>query len=319
MEAVVETLTAMHSHGESLAELAHDARNMVTALSLYCDLLEEPGVLSAPHRHYGSELRLVAEASRRLVEKLAMLEAGEDQAGEDAARPGTDRAGQGRLFPEPPDPAFPWVLVPPEPTSSESGPPIQAPARPGLRRDSRPERMQESLSEFYPAAAIEDFRAELLASRNLLAAIAGPSIAVTATAGDGGAWPVWMTSENLIRALVNLVKNSAEAIAGPGSIELHLHERRGGSGAVEGLILSIEDSGPGIPEEWLEKVFEPGFTTRANVPDGRWITGHRGLGLSIAHSITAAAGGRIRAENRTGAETRERSGTRFVIELPVRQ
>jgi signal transduction histidine kinase len=318
MEAVVETLAAMHSHGESLAELAHDARNMVTALSLYCDLLEEPGVLSAPHRHYGSELRLVAEASRRLIEKLALLEAGEDQANQDDARPGTDPGPQGRLFPGLPDPAFPWVLVPPEPTPSESGPAIQPPTRPGIRRDSRPAPMQESLCESFSAAAIDDFRAELLCSRNLLAAIAGPSIAVTAIAGDGGAWPVWMTSENLIRALVNLVKNSAEAIAGPGSIELHLEESRDGSGAVEGLVLFIEDNGPGIPEEWLERIFEPGFTTRANLPDGRWITGHRGLGLSIARSIADAAGGRIRAENRTGADNREQPGARFVIELPVR-
>src|SRR5579864_8528567 len=80
VEAVVETLAAMHHHGDSLAELAHDARNMVTALSLYCDLLDEPGVLSAPHHHYASELRLVAEGSRRLVEKLALLDITRDPA-----------------------------------------------------------------------------------------------------------------------------------------------------------------------------------------------------------------------------------------------
>ena len=39
VEAVVETLAALHGQGESLAEVAHDARNMVTALGLYCDLL----------------------------------------------------------------------------------------------------------------------------------------------------------------------------------------------------------------------------------------------------------------------------------------
>ena len=43
VEAVVETLANLRSGGESLAEVAHDARNMVTALGLYCDLLEEPG------------------------------------------------------------------------------------------------------------------------------------------------------------------------------------------------------------------------------------------------------------------------------------
>ena len=74
VEAVVETLANLRSGGESLAEVAHDARNMVTALGLYCDLLEEPGVLAQPFLHYGSELRLVATASRRLVEKLVALD-----------------------------------------------------------------------------------------------------------------------------------------------------------------------------------------------------------------------------------------------------
>ncbi len=76
VEAVVETLAKLRSHGETLAEVAHDARNMVTALGLYCDLLEEPGVLTTPYPHYGNELRLVAAASRRLVEKLVALDAG---------------------------------------------------------------------------------------------------------------------------------------------------------------------------------------------------------------------------------------------------
>jgi len=56
VEAVVETLATVHGEGENLAEVAHDARNMVTALGLYCDLLEEPGVLAAPYTHYGNEL-----------------------------------------------------------------------------------------------------------------------------------------------------------------------------------------------------------------------------------------------------------------------
>jgi hypothetical protein len=74
VEAMVETLASLGSRGESLAEVAHDARNMVTALGLYCDLLEEPGVLALPFAHYSHELRLVAAASRRLVEKLVALD-----------------------------------------------------------------------------------------------------------------------------------------------------------------------------------------------------------------------------------------------------
>ena len=54
VEAVVETLATLRSEGQSVAEVAHDARNMVTALGLYCDLLDEPGVLGAPYAHYGN-------------------------------------------------------------------------------------------------------------------------------------------------------------------------------------------------------------------------------------------------------------------------
>jgi signal transduction histidine kinase len=52
------------------AMLAHDLRNMVAALELYCDLLAEPGVLSVRSRHYAEDLRMVATASRRLAERL---------------------------------------------------------------------------------------------------------------------------------------------------------------------------------------------------------------------------------------------------------
>ncbi len=75
VDKVVQTLTVLGVHGENVAEVAHDARNMVTALDLYCDLLQEPGVLANPFMHYAGELRLVAAASRRLVEKLMSVEA----------------------------------------------------------------------------------------------------------------------------------------------------------------------------------------------------------------------------------------------------
>jgi signal transduction histidine kinase len=67
--------TAVEEPAGSLAEVAHDARNMVTALGLYCDLLQEPGVLAEPFRHYAGELELVTAASRRLMEKLAAMDA----------------------------------------------------------------------------------------------------------------------------------------------------------------------------------------------------------------------------------------------------
>jgi signal transduction histidine kinase len=245
---------------------------MVTALSLYCDLLEEPGVLASAHHHYASELRLVAEGCRRLVEKLSLIDIGQEEA------PGNISSRQGRLFSA--------VAA----TQTHGG----------------------LVGEPWSGGLIDDLRQELLSSRGLLAAIAGPAITLTAAA-DGGAWQVRMSGENLIRALVNLVKNSADSMGGAGTIHLHLTERRDAGGDVRSLVLSVEDTGCGIPPEFLEKIFDSGFSTHGSgAPRAGWVSGHRGLGLAITRSIVAAAGGRIHAENRAP------QGTCFVIDLPVR-
>ncbi len=55
------------AHGEGLL---HDARNLVGAIGLYCDLLSMPGVLKPEHRQYPEELRLLGARSRALIEAL---------------------------------------------------------------------------------------------------------------------------------------------------------------------------------------------------------------------------------------------------------
>jgi signal transduction histidine kinase len=277
VEAVVETLATLHSHGESLVEVAHDARNMVTALCLYCDLLEEPGVLTPSYLHYGNELRLVAAASRRLVEKLVSLDARE--------APGTSATIAAVHEPAP------------RPTGNRSG--------------DRQERARHW--DLLPAEPIANLAEELLANRNLLSALAGPAIALTVDA-ESGALPVRLTGEDLTRVMVNLVKNSTEAMPKGGRIQIGLRERSAGQGAAPWLQLTIEDNGPGIPAETLDKIFDSGYTTRAagTQASSGWQPAHRGLGLSITRSIVEAAGGRIHAANRSS------SGVRFEIELPLR-
>ena len=282
VEAVVETLANLRSEGENLAEVAHDARNMVTALGLYCDLLQEPGVLTAPYLHYGNELRLVAAASRRLVERLVALDRREV-------------AGAG------PSPGGPRALGG-LPAQGEDAANAAGPGRLGQARRW----------DLLPAQPIDSLAAELAANRNLLAALAGPSIILTVDA-EGCERPVWLTGEDLTRVLVNLVKNAAEAMPAGGRIALGLHEFHAGAETGPWLVLTIEDDGPGIPKKALDKIFESGYTTRAHASEvNGWAGTHRGLGLAITRSIAEGAGGRIHAANRAAG------GARFEIELPVR-
>lgn len=307
VEALVQTLAALGCHSESLAAVVHDARNMVTALELYCDLLGEPGVLTPPFAHYSNELRLVVAASRRLVDKLVVLDAQAPAEPHDSGHEidlETDRVAG---FPDPAlqhglDPGFEQRLDrvtgrgPRQPDAESS-----VGSGPGHSRSWEP-RLAEP---------IRDLARELLANRNLLAALAGPGIAVTVDA-EGGACPVRLTAEDLTRLLVNLVKNAAEAMPAGGRIQISLRERPAVAGR---LLLAVEDNGPGIPEGWLDRIFEPDFTARSRhaASKGGWPAEHRGLGLAIVRSIVEIAGGRITASNRTGT-----AGARFEIELPMR-
>jgi two-component system sensor histidine kinase ChvG len=82
--------------------------------------------------------------------------------------------------------------------------------------------------------------------------------------------------------------------------------------------VTVEDEGPGIPQENLESIFERFYTTeRPSFPEdggsaaGAHFGSNSGLGLSIARQIAQSAGGRILAENRA------EGGARLVVDLPL--
>lgn len=271
-EVLTAALTNPENCGEKLANVAHDARNMVTALACYCDLLEAPGVLAKPYQHYGNELKLVAAASRRLIDKLLALDRAENgSVAEDAAM------GNGG------GPALP-----------------QAAAR------------EAAVSGFIPRF-VHDLAWEVQMNRNLLAALAGPSISLVVDTATGSL-PVQMTCEDLTRILVNLVKNAVEAMPTGGRIRITTREIPTAPGESTRVVLNVEDNGPGVPLVALERIFEPGYTTRSAESDGygSWSAEHHGLGLSITRSIVGAAGGTINAANR------DPLGAFFQIELPAR-
>ncbi|WP_421931405.1 sensor histidine kinase [Phenylobacterium sp.] len=106
----------------------------------------------------------------------------------------------------------------------------------------------------------------------------------------------------LEQAVLNIIENAA-AYSPPGaSIELAAHEDMGH------VLISIEDQGPGIPPEGLDKVFDRFRRLEQPTDRGRGL----GLGLSIAKGFVEAMGGRIAATSPVA----EGRGTRILIVLP---
>lgn len=120
----------------------------------------------------------------------------------------------------------------------------------------------------------------------------------------------------LHRALVNVVRNAAEAMreskggAGAGRLTISTREQSiagGGEELRDGVVIRVEDSGPGVPEDVLPRMFNPFFTTRA--------TG-TGLGLAIVHRIIDAHGGRVIVQNVRGEDGRV-CGASVELVLPM--
>ncbi|MHA7971074.1 stimulus-sensing domain-containing protein [Rhizobium sp. CAU 1783] len=79
-------------------------------------------------------------------------------------------------------------------------------------------------------------------------------------------------------------------------------------------LVQVEDNGPGIQAEDIDRIFERFYTDR---PEGEGFGQNSGLGLSISRQIAEAHGGTLRAENVFEAGTGRRLGARFILALPV--
>jgi signal transduction histidine kinase len=118
-----------------------------------------------------------------------------------------------------------------------------------------------------------------------------------AAAGDDVTLP---GDERLLRRAVRNLLENARRYAGDG-VEVQV-ARRGDGGAD----VAVCDRGPGVPEAWRERIFEPFF----RLPGHAEREGGVGLGLSLVRQIAERHGGRARCEVREGG------GSRFVISLP---
>lgn len=116
----------------------------------------------------------------------------------------------------------------------------------------------------------------------------------------------------LEQVLVNLFMNALDAMPHGGALEIRTEVARtaatpGDKGrnetARQHVLLTVADTGSGIPEDLHERIFEPSFTTKPGKGAG--------LGLSSAHGIVQQHGGHITVQSTPGA------GTKFNIYLPV--
>ncbi len=107
-------------------------------------------------------------------------------------------------------------------------------------------------------------------------------------------WPVEIDPNGLEAALLNAVVNARDAMPHGGKITLSTANDKRSEG--DGVLLSIRDTGEGIPPETLKRVFEPFFTTK---PIGKGT----GLGLSQIHGYALQSGGSARIESEVGKGT----------------
>jgi two-component system, sporulation sensor kinase E len=100
------------------------------------------------------------------------------------------------------------------------------------------------------------------------------------------------------QVLVNLIKNAMQAMTRGGSLILQTSE------GADGIWMTVADTGGGIPQEQINRIFEPFYTTKKK---------GSGLGLMIVQRIVRAHGGRIELESQVGR------GTTFRIWLPLHE
>ena len=145
----------------------------------------------------------------------------------------------------------------------------------------------------------------------VMRAAIGPEIQLSTQIDPETDYLVKIDSGKCFSALTNLVKNSKDAMPKGGSLIISLTGISQREAAKEGVIgifgacvVSVKDTGEGIPEDILQSVLRPYFTTKQKL-DGT------GLGLSLTETFVADSGGKINISSEVG------KGTRIELIIPL--
>ena len=103
--------------------------------------------------------------------------------------------------------------------------------------------------------------------------------------------------KQISQVLINLLKNSLESLKDSLDGKINIKAGYNEEGRVQ---ISVSDNGPGIPEELMDKIFVPFFTTKES---------GSGIGLSLSRQIMLLHGGRLKADSKPGIQTE------FVLEF----
>ena len=175
---------------------------------------------------------------------------------------------------------------------------------------SRAERLTQQLLAFSRKQQLQpealDLNTVVNGIRDLLRKTVGERIEIDIRPADG-LWQSLVDRNQVESLLLNLILNARDAMPDGGRIVIETENAQPKPSQVLGLpggldscvLLSVSDTGSGMPQDVLDRVFEPFFTTK---PQGRGT----GLGLSMIYGFVRQSGGHIAIESTEGVGTRVR-------------
>lgn len=160
---------------------------------------------------------------------------------------------------------------------------------------------------------INDLASEIASLYPMLAALAGSKIKLEIACEACPRGELYLTSFALMQLLINLVRNSAEAIVAKGHIVISAKPFRSSAYKEACVLLTVEGDGPGIPPALLDKVFSTDamHNSQHDYDQPRMRFKPRGLGLRIVRELVESAGGSIRAVRLPDR------GSRFEVAIPM--
>jgi signal transduction histidine kinase len=165
----------------------------------------------------------------------------------------------------------------------------------------------------FDAGAIRLHREDLLVAEFVRAAVAVSSVPATpVTVSERGECMVMQGDRRrLARVVANLIDNAR--LHGGGEAAIYVSEAENEGEPIGHVWIAVEDSGPGVPPEERDLVFER--FARGAVAGRRSSSDGAGLGLALVDEHIRMHGGRVWVEDRRDGEP----GARFVLELPAEE